>query len=125
MASTNMKNTMGNYNQQQRFNNNHVDYKLYKYSQIPIKSNIGGLGLNNGMMLGGYYNNILSNNASDIESQLYGISSTNLVYGNFNIKPSLNNLNEQELFKKPKLILPNKLCVEHYQRPIGPYTSYN
>lgn len=123
MASTHLKNTQGNYKQQQQYNKHNINYKLFKYSQIPLNSKLPGLGMNPSYMIGGYYNNVLSNNTSDIESNLYGIGSTNLVSHKQNVKPSLNNLNEQKLFNKPDTLMPVKLCIEKYQRPIGPYTS--
>ena len=43
-------------------------------------------------MTTGYNNNILSNNAADIESSLFGIGSTNLVEKKPDVNPSINKL---------------------------------
>ena len=46
--------------------------------------------MNPSRMIGGYYNSILSDNTSDIESNLYGIGSTNLVNPMPTLNPKLN-----------------------------------
>ena len=80
MAS--LKNSLGAYcREQKQFEMQH-QYLHYKYSQIPINSKLPGLGINAGNMRGGYYNNVLSNNASAIESNLYGIRQIDLTKPN-------------------------------------------
>ena len=66
MAS--LKNSPGEYCLQQKEFAQQNNYLHYKYSQIPLSSKLPGLGINAGNMRGGYFNNILSNNASNIES---------------------------------------------------------
>ena len=66
MAS--LKNSPGEYCLEQKEFVDQKKYLLYKYSQIPLQSKLPGLGINAGNMRGGYFNNILSNNASNIES---------------------------------------------------------
>mgnify|MGYP006446601979 CR=1 FL=1 len=87
-----MKNATGYYcEQHKRFN---------KISNFQTDSNISkhgdncfpDLGIINGMMTTGYNNNILSNNAADIESSLFGIGSTNLVEKKPDVNPSVNKL---------------------------------
>ena len=68
MAS--LKNSPGQYClEQQRFKDQEK-YLNYKYQQVPYVSKLPGLGINVGNMRGGFYNNILSNNASNIECNL-------------------------------------------------------
>jgi hypothetical protein len=79
MSSTHLKNSCGMYKLEQNINTNIIDTELYKGQSIPRQSRFGNLGINNQRMIAGYYNSVLSNNPTDIESQLYGIGSTNLV----------------------------------------------
>ena len=75
-------------------------------------------------MIAGYYNNVLSNNPTDIESQLYGIGSTNLVQKKDPVYPQLNRLDTETLVK-PKIAqyIPQPLVVEKNHRPTGPFSS--
>ena len=100
MAS--LKNSLGEYCREQKQFQMQQRYLHYKYSQIPITSKLPGLGINVGNMRGGYYNNVLSNNASTIESSLYGIRQIDLTKHNPPVQPQLNKLYEQSFFKTPK-----------------------
>ncbi|OUU30815.1 MAG: hypothetical protein CBB97_00765 [Candidatus Endolissoclinum sp. TMED37] len=123
MASTQLKNSKGMFKLQQNLNNEHLNYNKYKHQSIPINSHFPNLGINQGNMKAGFHNNILSNNPCDIESSLFGISSTNLVQPSFNPTPSLNTLNDKSFFDLPNAFLPNPLIIENNQRPKGPYSS--
>ena len=124
MASTNMKNAPNNYCLEKQLNVNHANYNFYKYKKIPVNSNLPSLGINVGNMISGYYYNILSNNTCDIESNLYGIGTSNLINGPKNVYPDLNKLNNINFFKnKIPNFLPEPLIVEKNQRPDGPYSS--
>ena len=72
------------------------------------------------MMTNGYNNNVLSNNASDIESALFGIGSTNLVKQKAPVKPELNCMGNVKFFNRLETVMPKPLVVEKFQRPIGP-----
>ena len=74
-------------------------------------------------MRGGYYNNVLSNNASNIESNLYGIRQIDLTNPQSNFKPSLNTLKEQTFFNTPNIFVPEPLVIEKEQRPVGPFSG--
>ena len=121
MASTRLKNMPCEYKIQQSRFNNHQQYTLFEPKKVPSKSTLGGLGLNPGNMMNGYYYNVLSNNTCNIESNLYGIGSSNLVNPSGNFSPQLNTLGETQLFEKPNNYLPNPLVVEKFQRPVGPF----
>lgn len=123
MASTRLKNSKGMFNQQQLINNNHFNYNNYKDQSTPSNSNFPSLGINQGNMKTGFYNNVLSNNACDIESSLFGINSSNLVLPSFQPQPSLNKLNEKSFFELPNAFLPNPLIIQNNQRPSGPFSS--
>ena len=51
---------------------------LYKYKCISNESALPCVGINAPMMTNGYNNSILSKNASDIESALFGIGATQI-----------------------------------------------
>ena len=120
---TRLKNLPGEYKLQQSKNNKSEQYKFYKYKKIPTEHKLPGLGTNPGNMSAGYYHKVLSNNTADIESFLYGIGQENMI-NKFNVKPALNNLNEQKFFNTPnKVIVPEPLVVLKKQRPDAPFSS--
>ena len=92
MSSTNLKNACGMYKLEQSINNNIENQKLYKGQSVPRYSKFANLGINSRTGIGGYYNNVLSNNTTDIESSLYGIGSSNLVEKKEPVIPQLNKL---------------------------------
>ena len=96
MAS--LKNSPGEYCLQQREFNQQKKYLLYKYSQVPLHSKLPGLGINAGNMRGGYFNNILSNNPSNIESNLYGIRQIDLTKPKTSFCPQLNKSESSRIF---------------------------
>ena len=59
----------------------------------------------------------LSNNSVDIESSLFGIGSTNLVYPLPPVIPQLKSLNTATFFIRPALIIPSSLVIQGNQRP--------
>jgi len=121
MAS--LKNSPGQYCLEQKAFKDQVQYREYTYSQVPVNSKLPGLGINVGNMRGGYYNNILSNNASNIESHLYGIKQIDLTKPKTQFVAELNKLPEQKWFKTPRVFVPEPLVVEKNQRPVGPYSG--
>ena len=91
---------------------------------MPYVSKLPGLGINPGggrNMRGGFYNNVLSNNSSNIECNLFGIRQIDLTQPQKTFKPQLNSLGEQEFFKTPRVFLPEPLVVQKNQRPVGPF----
>lgn len=121
MAS--LKNSPGQYCLDQRGFKQREEYLNYKFSQIPTTSKLPGLGINIGNMRGGYFNNILSNNASNIESHLYGIKQIDLTKPKKTFKPQLKKLNEEVFFKTPRVFVPEPLVVKKEQRPVGPFSG--
>jgi hypothetical protein len=123
MTSTNLKNACGMYKLEQKINTDHIHKKTYKGQTMPRRSNYPNLGVNYSVGIGGYYNNVLSNNTTDIESQLYGIGSSNLVEKKEPTIPQLNKL-EAATFFNPKipLSIPNPLVVEKNHRETGPFS---
>ncbi len=84
MAS--LKNSPGLYCLEQKAFEDQIQYREYTHSQIPVNSKLPGLGINVGNMRGGYFNNVLSNNASNIESHLLDIY---FVYMNYTFYSSV------------------------------------
>ena len=121
MAS--LKNSPGQYCLEQKEFKQQGQYLTYKYSQIPLHSKLPGLGINTGNMRGGYFNNILSNNASNIESNLYGIKQIDLTKPQTKFVAQLNKLPEQTFFKTPRVFIPEPLVVQKNQRPVGPFSG--
>ena len=121
MASTRLNNSAGEYCLQQRGYNRALDFELYKFKCIPKESAMPGLGVNMHMMTNGYNNNVLSRNASDVESALFGINSTNLVNPRPPVYCQAKKLPEASFFPLPKKFLPEPLVVEKCQRPVGPF----
>ena len=123
MAS--LKNSPGQYCLEQKGFEQQGQYLTYKYSQIPLQSKLPGLGINAGSMRGGYFNNVLSNNASNIESHLYGIKQIDLTKPKTQFVAQLNKLSEEKFFKTPrdKVFVPEPLVVHKNQRPVGPFSG--
>ena len=115
MSSTRSKNTIGNYNLEQRQYKETFWYSSYKNSQYgeAYTTNFAGNGLNPGNIPG----NKLSNNSSEIESFLFGINSTNLVTPAPNLTPDIVEIESVNLYEKQTIFMPEPLYVQKYQRP--------
>lgn len=123
MTSTNLKNSCGMYKLEQNINRNSELSQVYKGQGINNNSKFANLGINNQRMIGGYYNSVLSNNPTDIESSLYGIGSSNLVEKKEPTIPQLNNLKTATFFDpKLSLFVPQPLVVRKHQRETGPFS---
>ena len=122
MSSTRLNNDKGQYCQQRRNMRLSEQFALYKYKCISNETAIPCVGINTPMMTNGYNNNILSKNASDIESALFGIGSTNLVKEKEPVVAQLNTLPGKKFFNRPQFFIPEPLVVEKFQRPIGPFS---
>jgi hypothetical protein len=122
MASTRLKNTKGIYKQDQEAIQKSSRYEMWKYKTIHQNSVFPAAGINMPMMTNGYNNGILSKNASDIESTLFGINSTNLVENKSPVVAQINHMNTVHFFDRPEqVIMPEPLVIENCQRPKGPF----
>jgi hypothetical protein len=115
MASTRNKNTPSDYCLQQRNFSLANDYKLYQYSH-------SGKAYNTSIPSVGYTpshmpRDAFSNNSIDIESKLFGINSTNLVYHQTPVVPDYKMLDFTSFFDRKAISMPNPLVVEHNNRP--------
>ena len=121
MAS--LKNLPGMYALEQNDNKNLQGYLMNTQQQLPFHNRNAGFGTNVGAMKCGYYHNILSNNATNIESNLFNIGSIDLTKPKTDFKPSLNKIGEQTFFSKNSVFLPEPLVVQKNQRPCGPFSG--
>ncbi len=123
MASSGMRNSGGYYcEQQKRYNRiltNNTDTKVSKQKDNCLPD----LGIINGVMASGYNNNALSNNAADIESELFGIGSTNLVQRKSRVNPDINSREYCKWFERNNVFLPAPLVIEKNQRAKGPFSN--
>ena len=94
---------------------------MWKYKCIAANSAFPCAGINMPIMTNGYNNKILSRNAPDIESVLFGIGSTNLVKPKAAVTPELNRMPHISFFNRLPVYLPEPLVVENCQRAKGPY----
>jgi hypothetical protein len=116
MASTRNKNTCGDYYLEQKQSQRILDDRIYKYRRIAYNDALPCAGIN----VGSIPNSQLANNATDIESSLYGINSTNLVQPKAPVVPQLKNLRDIAFFERPQVFIPEPLVVENNQRPPKP-----
>jgi len=115
MASTRNKNTPGNYCLEQKQYQHSSGYTLYPNSQYGAAYNTRLPG--NGLLAGQVPWNKLSYNASDTESFLFGINSTNLVNPAPCFVPEIAKLDSVNIYQKGNIYLPEPLVIEKNQRP--------
>lgn len=115
MASTRSKNTPGNYCLEQRQYHHVEQWRLYEHGAngVAVHTGLAGNGLLNGPMP----SRVLSTNATDIESRLFGINATNLVTPAAPLTPHLNRLDMVDIYQRPPVIMPPTLEPSVNQRP--------
>lgn len=116
MASTRNLNMNSDYNLEQKANKDYLAENLYLHSSsgIPTTTCIPNVGYIPSHMS----RDTFSNNPIDIESQLRGIRSTDLVNGCQQIVPSMKNLDFKPYFDRPQsVIMPYPLNIDNNQRP--------
>jgi hypothetical protein len=115
MTSTRNKNTRGDYVLEQKAYSLVNDYNLYENSctGAPYKSAIPEIGYTPSKMSC----DELSTNAVDIESELRGIGTTNLVNKYEKVVPEYKSLKFKPFFRYVPLIMPKPLVIENNQRP--------
>jgi hypothetical protein len=113
MTSTSNKNTQGNYNHEQQMNNTIGTYLTYLHSAQAYTNHLPG----DGLLPGRVSRSQLCNNYCDVESQLFGIGSTNLVNPAPIVQPDLRNLSSLSVIDRLPVITPGPLVIEPNQRP--------
>ena len=115
MASTRSRNTPGNYELEQKINTQKNDYMSFEKSSFygtVTATYFPGQGLI-GMKTAGLN---LASNSADIESQLFGIGSTNLVNPSSPIAPDVYKLQSLNVAYKAPVILPSDFVPTPNQR---------
>ena len=115
MTSTRNNNSQRNYSCEQRIFQDINLYQTYNNSAYgeAHKTNLPGLGFNGASIP----RDKLSHNPIDIESNLFGIGSTNLVTPLPPIEPQFKCLNHKDIIDKIPFIMPEPLVIEKNQRP--------
>jgi hypothetical protein len=113
MASTRNKNTPGDYKLEKKSNNQFIDYNTYTNYGIPMPINFAS----DGLLMGRMASEQLSNNACDIESQLFGIGSSNLENPLPEVVPKIKQLNSLSIIDRMPLLLPDTMAQIVEQRP--------
>ena len=115
MASTSHKNSTGNYKEEEQSFLKRKEYTHYLGKGINNLTCLPG----DGLIGAKYHSSILSKNAIDIESDLFGIGSTNLVKKKTIVLPQLKNLKSLSISQKQKIHLPTDLHIVANQRPFN------
>jgi hypothetical protein len=115
MASTSNKNTPGNYSQEQRMNTKVDEYRTFTNSAAgyAYTNHLPG----DGLLAGTNARENLCANYCDVESQLRGIGSTNLVNPQTPVTPQFKNVSSLSVMDKLPVLMPEPLVVEKNQRP--------
>lgn len=111
MASTRDRNTAGNYRMEQSANTGFCGWntKLHETTAYHPGDGLGPARTTR---------TALASNACDIESQLFGIGSTNLENPQPIVMPQLTQLKSLSIYDKPKVMLPEPLNVSSVNRPM-------
>lgn len=116
MSSTRFKNDIGEYTLEQRINKNVCSNRIATLRTRNSRLGLPELGFNPSHIP----SQQLSYNAVDVESQLYGIGTSNLVTPHVHVTPKLISHSNISYFSKPELILPQPFVHKGNQRPIIP-----
>jgi hypothetical protein len=116
MASTRSKNTVGDYALEQRQINNIATWYAYHNSSNgeAYAPRIAGDGLLGGRMMPSNF----STNSCDIETQLFGIGSTNLVKPKPEVKMDKKEVESLNVMDKLPVFIPDPLVLQKGQRPM-------
>tara|TARA_Y100000361_G_scaffold5102_1_gene4430 strand:- start:700 stop:1059 length:360 start_codon:yes stop_codon:yes gene_type:complete len=115
MASTSSKNNEGDYLLEQTGNSNFCDY-LTSYKNnfgTPNVTHFAG----DGLLPGRIASNNLSKNYCDIESQLFGIGTSNMVKPKQDVIPVIHNTKTLNMIDRLPTMIPEPLIIENGQRP--------
>lgn len=114
MTSTRNNNTSLDYNLQQKYNTNMMINNFYSGYCVPNSEIIPTIGTISSRR--NRYS--LASNSVDIESNLFGINSTNLVKPASSVEPLLNKIPQKSFFYRPdNVIMPYPLVFNNNNRP--------
>lgn len=115
MASTRSKNNEADYGLEQKSNTGMCDYLTCQKNNYgnPITTHFAG----DGLLQGRIAPRNLAGNPFDIESQLFGIGTSNMVKPKSEVNPNIHNLNSLNVIDRLPTMVPEPLIVEKGQRP--------
>lgn len=113
MSSTRNKNSIGDYQHEIRSYTHASNYMTYQQAGKAPTNHFAG----DGLIMGRMAPENLSNNACDIESQLRGIGSTNLVNPEKQVQPKFHDVKSLNVIDRLSMVIPEPLIVEKNQRP--------
>jgi hypothetical protein len=115
MASTRNKNSVGDYKMEQQQNKDVCGYSEYGHSAYghPTTTYFAG----DGLIMGRIAPVNLSNNSVDIESQLYGIGSTNLVKPKPDVVAEIKGVKSLDIIDRLPVYVPPDFVLERGNRP--------
>jgi hypothetical protein len=115
MASTSNKNTPGNYQAEQQINKDVDRYSLFSNGSQgrAFTNHLAG----DGLLAGSNARDTLCANYTDVESQLRGIGSTNLVSPKAPVIPEFQQVDSLNVIDRIPILIPEPLIVQKNQRP--------
>ena len=113
MSSTRNKNSIGDYQHEIRSYTHASNYMTFQQAGKAPTNHFAG----DGLLMGRMAPENLSNNACDIESQLRGIGSTNLVNPEKQVQPKFHDVKSLNVIDRLSMVIPEPLIVEKNQRP--------
>lgn len=116
MASTRNINMKNEYCLEERMNSNLVNNRIAPYRNIAYSTRLPDAGIN----VGHIPNHQLAYNATDVESSLFGIQSTNLVNRTSFSLPKEKKMTNISFFERLPVYIPEPLVIEKNQRPFRP-----
>ena len=116
MSSTRLRNLPGEYKLNKIQNTSILNNRLSSIRTISNNTVLPELGFNASYLP----NQLLSSNAIDIESDLFGVGSSNLETEKNKIVHQIYRLPIQSFFKRPEFVIPNDFVLERNQRPVIP-----
>lgn len=116
MSSTRLRNLPGEYKLSKLQNTHICSNRLSPFRTVANDTVLPELGFNASYLP----NHVLSSNAIDIESDLFGVGSSNLEIKKTPVVPKTHRLPIQSFFERPDIIIPNEFVLEQNQRPIIP-----
>ena len=116
MSSTRNKNTSGDYYLEQKQSTHIFDNRIFQHRRIAYNNALPCAGIN----VGSIPNTELASNATDIESRLYGINSSNLVNPQKQLRPDIKSMPDVAFFERHQIFVPEPLVIENNQRPLKP-----
>jgi len=112
MASTRNKNSPGDYKLEQNINTHIDSYSTLRSSTYAFENYLAG----DGLLAGKNPRESICTNYCDVESELFGIGTSNLVKPKPPVVPSFNPIKSLNVIDRTPVFIPQPLIVEKGQR---------